>query len=243
MAVASNPKHDRRGRNGLHQLLRVTPLGHNLAEDATCGSGTDDIPSTPANLKPLDFYGGLTETRPPATGSAAIDKGVGGVSDSDQRGFNRTWQFDIPDGPSGDGTDIGSVEIQGPVITGIDPLSPNSNPSPRVSGTVEPGSTVELHRDGACADSPLGTGTAAEFASPGIASTPLAAGSTTTFRAASLYGSARSICGASSVAYTVTSPPTTPSPAPTTPKKKKCKKAKKKTGATSAKKCKKKRKK
>jgi hypothetical protein len=230
------------GASGASNCSGVTSLGHNLTEDATCGSATGDIPNTPPQLKPLDFYGGPTETRPPDTGSPAIDKGVGGVSDFDQRGLNRTWQFDTPDGPSGDGTDIGSVEVQGPVITGINPLSPNSDPSPRVSGTVEPGSTVELHGDGACADSPLGTGTAGAFASPGIApTTPLAAGSTTIFRAASVYGSARSICDATSVAYTVPSLPPAPS---VTPAKKKCKKAKGKKRAVSAKKkkCKKRKK-
>jgi CSLREA domain-containing protein len=237
------------GHGGATNCSGVTSIGHNLTEDATCGSDTGDIPNTPPQLKSLGFYGGPTQTEPPNTGSPAIDKGVGGVFDFDQRGLDRTWQFNVIDGPGGDGTDIGAVEIQGPIIQSTSPLSPSSNQSPKVIGTVEPGSSVQLHGAAGCADAPLGGGTASQFASPGIAPTsPLAPGSTTTFRAASLYGTARSACSPTSAAYTVpaqSTPVPVPTPTPTpAPHKKKCKKKKKgkKAAVVAKKKCKKKRK-
>jgi hypothetical protein len=235
------------GAIGSSNCSGVTSLGHNLAEDATCGSATGDIQNTPAQLKPLDLYGGPTETRPPDTGSPAIDKGIGGTGDFDQRGLNRTWQFDTPDGPSGDGTDIGAVEIQGPFVSATDPASPSTNRQPNVIGGAEDGSTIELHGTSDCSDSPLGTGTTGNFALPGIApATALALGSTTTFRAQSLYGTARSACSPTSVAYTVP-PGSAPTPAPipsppAQPHKKKCKKkakGKKRAASAKKKKCKK----
>jgi hypothetical protein len=240
------------GASGASNCSGVTSLGHNLTEDATCGSATGDIPSTPPQLKSLGFYAGPTQTEPPNAGSPAIDKGVAIAGDFDQRDLQRTWQFDIPDGPSGDGTDIGSVEIQGPVIQSTDPTSPNADQSPRVIGTAEPGSLVELHSTGDCSDSAIGAGTATAFASPGIAPTsPLALGSTTTFHAASFYGTAESICSPSSIAYAVPTPTPTPTPTPpsSTPAPtgqraaalKKCKKKHKKNhNAKQFKKCKKK---
>jgi CSLREA domain-containing protein len=227
----------------------ITSLGHNLSNDASCAlTGTGDKPNTAPGLLAFGAYGGPTPTRPPAPASAAIDAGLS-TQPHDQRDLQRVWQFNVPDGTGGNGADIGAVEIQGPLIKSTSPLSPNSNPSPKVIGTVEPGSLVQLHAQAGCADGPLGSGTASQFASPGIAPTsPLAAGGTTTFRAASLYGTARSVCSPTSVSYTVpaqSTPVPTPTPTPTpAPHKKKCKKKKqgKKTAAVAKKKCKKKRK-
>jgi hypothetical protein len=93
---------------------------------------------------PLGLYGGSTRTRPPAApstpgSSPAIDQGVAAGEDFDQRELQRTWEFDVANG-FGDGTDIGAVEIQGPVVQSTDPASPNADQSPRVIGTTEPGS-------------------------------------------------------------------------------------------------------
>lgn len=219
----------------------ITSQGHNIADGATdsCSlTTTADQPMTAPVLLPFDLYGGPTPTRPPDVGSPALDKGLSSETD-DQRLLHRPWQFDVPDASAGNGADIGAVEIQGPFVSATDPASPSANRQPKVIGGAEDGSTIELHTTSDCTDSPLGTGTVATFALPGIAPTsPLALGSTTTFRAQSLYGTARSACSPTSASYKVppsTAPPSTTPPATATPKKK-CKKAKGKKRAASAKK-------
>jgi hypothetical protein len=212
-----------------------TSNGHNLFDDATCphGSVGDVFDSLNINLLSLGNYGGPTQTRLPGPNSSAIDQGVAASQSTDQRGLQRTWEFDTPDGTGGDGTDIGAVEVQGPTVLSTNPVSPSTDQSPHVIGTAEPGSTVELRGTSDCSGSPIGTGSNAIFAGSGIQpSSPLALGTTVVFHATSLYGTARSACSPTSVSYTV---PATP-PAPPPPAKKKCKKKAKKRAAHFAKK-------
>ena len=214
----------------------ITSLGHNLADDNSCQpTGTGDQGNTEPGLLPLDNHGGSGPTRPPSIGSPAIDAGFSDFT-TDQRDLTRPWEFiNLPDDTSGNGADIGAVEIQGPFVAATDPTSPSANSQPNVIGGAEDGSTIELHATSDCSDGPLGTGTVASFALPGIAPTnPLALGSTTTFHAQSLYGTARSACSPTSVPYTVLAGPSSAPPPPT--KKKKCKKGKGKKRAVSAKK-------
>jgi hypothetical protein len=68
-----------------------------------------------------------------------------------------------------------------PTITGIEPASPADDNHPRVKGTADPNSTVRLHAT-TCSSPPVGTGSAADFASVGVqASVP--DNSTTTLHA------------------------------------------------------------
>jgi CSLREA domain-containing protein len=229
----------------------ITSLGHNLAEDASCSpDGTTDLDDTDPELLVLGNYGGSGQTRPPDAGSPAIDAGFSDF-EADQRDLTRPWEFiNVADGDGGNGADIGSVEIQGPFVSVTVPASPSSNLSPHVIGTVEDGSTVDLHATSNCSDAPLGTGSTFAFGITGIAPTnPLPTGSTTVFRAQSHYGTALSACSPSSVSYTVPAAqppppgavPTTPTP-PTQPKKKCKKKHKKRAASAKKKKCKKKKK-
>ena len=71
-----------------------------------------------------------------------------------------------------------------PCLDGTVPLSPGNDNSPLVFGDAEAGSTVEIFDNDACTGTPVGTGTAAEFASPGIAVDDVADNSTTTYYAA-----------------------------------------------------------
>ena len=91
----------------------TTSDGYNFSDDASCGftAATDVQNGGNPNLGPLANNGGPTQTRAPQTGSPLIDAvpltscqadGAAGVT-TDQRGFMR---------PSGNGCDIGSVEIQ-----------------------------------------------------------------------------------------------------------------------------------
>lgn len=58
-----------------------------------------------------------------------------------------------------------------PVLSGTDPASPANENEPRLLGSAEAGSTVEIYEGSACAGEALATGDAAELASGGIAVT------------------------------------------------------------------------
>ncbi|MET0603852.1 MAG: hypothetical protein ABW167_17845 [Baekduia sp.] len=56
-----------------------------------------------------------------------------------------------------------------PVIAATAPASPGSDATPRVSGTAEAGATIRIYRGPECVGLPAAIGTAAAFASPGLA--------------------------------------------------------------------------
>ena len=56
-----------------------------------------------------------------------------------------------------------------PAVTGSTPVSPENDNAPRIKGTAEAGSTVRLYTNAACVGAVAGSGTAAAFASPGLA--------------------------------------------------------------------------
>ena len=88
-------------------------LGHNLCDDAGGGAlnHASDLKNVPALLGPLQDNGGPTPTCRPPVGSLAINRGFNFAHlATDQRGFPRTQQLCLPNGPSSDGTDIGAVE-------------------------------------------------------------------------------------------------------------------------------------
>jgi len=70
-----------------------------------------------------------------------------------------------------------------PSLTSTVPTSPGSDPTPNVRGTAESGSIVTLHKQAACAGPAAGSGPAASFADPGLTSTTVLSGQTTTFSA------------------------------------------------------------
>jgi Ca2+-binding RTX toxin-like protein len=64
-------------------------------------------------LGPLASNGGPTQTHLPALSSPVVDKGIANGLGTDQRGLARTGDLGaFPNATGGDGTDIGSVEIQ-----------------------------------------------------------------------------------------------------------------------------------
>jgi hypothetical protein len=190
----------------------ATSQGFNLTDVAGCGfvDPADQV-APPLLSFPLADNGGPTQTLLPQPNSPAIDKGLAaGAETVDQRELQRPWQFDIADASGGDGTDIGAVEVQGPVPTGTTPTSPGASGSPSVFGTVESGSTVQLFNDGSCVTQAT-SGPAATFISPGLIGGPVPAGSSMTFSVRSTYGSATSVCSPTTVAYTNSSSPPPPS--------------------------------
>ncbi len=105
-----------------------------------------------------------------------------------------------PDGQQETTPDLLTVDTAGtgptpPCLTGTSPSSPSNNPSPKILGSAEPGSTVNLYTDPGCPlGQEVGTGTAEEFATPGITVTPPVANSTTVFYATATVGPDVSLC-------------------------------------------------
>ena len=108
------------GANISNELATVTSFGFNLCSDNGGGflTATGDQTMKDPKLGPLADNGGPTRTHLPLADSPAIDQGLSNTigpltSDTDQRGFARTFDFiAITNAPFGDGTDIGAVEVQ-----------------------------------------------------------------------------------------------------------------------------------
>ena len=71
-------------------------------------------------------------------------------------------------GMGGGGTPPDTTPPAAPSGLATSPASPSSDSTPSVTGTAESGSTVRVYVGGACTGTPSATGTAAEFASPGL---------------------------------------------------------------------------
>jgi hypothetical protein len=185
-----------------------TSQGYNIDSGTTCGfNQPTDQPSTDPLLGPLADNGGPTQTMLPQPNSPAIDKGQVTGETVDQRGLQRPWLFDITEPTNGDGSDIGAVEVEGPVPTGTTPASPNASGTPNVFGTVESGSTVQLFTGTSCGTQ-VGSGPASGFLSPGVAPSSAIPEGSTTFSVRSTYGTATSDCSPTTVDYTrLASPP------------------------------------
>jgi hypothetical protein len=95
-----------------------------------------------------------------------------------------------PDGQEETATGVLTVDPAGtgpttPCLSGTTPASPANETAPKVLGTADAGSTVNLYTDSACTPGQeVGTGTADDFAFPGITvSPPVPPNSTTVFYA------------------------------------------------------------
>ncbi len=94
-----------------------------------------------------------------------------------------------------------TVAPSAPAITATDPPSPAQSATPHVIGTAESASTVRLFTNGSCSGAPAVTGSAAEFAAPGLAVT-LPANATTTFSAIAVDAAGNeSPCGVGATTY------------------------------------------
>ena len=94
-----------------------------------------------------------------------------------------------------------------PGFTASDPDPPANDNAPRLRGTAEAGSTVRLYSSPDCSGSPAATGSAAEFASPGL-QVSVPDDSQTTFRAtATNAADVPSACSSSSFTFVEASSP------------------------------------
>ncbi len=94
-----------------------------------------------------------------------------------------------------------------PSITASSPASPANNNSPRLSGTAAAGTTVKIYKTADCSGAPAVTGSAANFASPGLA-VSVGDDSSTAFRATTT--SAASNVSACSAPFTYVEDSTAP---------------------------------
>ncbi|MDX6411096.1 MAG: hypothetical protein QOE91_612, partial [Gaiellaceae bacterium] len=108
-----------------------------------------------------------------------------------------------------------------PSVTSSAPLSPANNNAPKIIGSAEAASTVKLYTNATCTSTVAGSGTAAAFASPGLAVT-VAHDSTTSFYATATDAAGNiSACSSGAVTYVEDStpppPPTLTSTSPASP--------------------------
>jgi hypothetical protein len=108
----------------------ATSVGFNLEDGTSCGFGLLDHPNTDPMLAALADNGGPTLTMALLTGSPAIDQGLSTpLETTDQRVLARPVDFpSIPNAPGGDGTDIGSFEVQVPVTPPPSTTPPSTTP-------------------------------------------------------------------------------------------------------------------
>jgi hypothetical protein len=88
-----------------------------------------------------------------------------------------------------------------PTLTDTDPDSPANDNAPRVKGGAEADSTVRLYTNASCAGAPAASGSATDFASPGLA-IDVGDDSSTTVRATATDAAGNtSACSSSSIDY------------------------------------------
>src|SRR6266542_921870 len=88
-----------------------------------------------------------------------------------------------------------------PTFTSTNPASPANDNAPKILGSAESGSTVRLYTNASCSGSPVASGSAATFASPGIV-VSVADNSTTTFYATQANAEGNtSACSTDSITY------------------------------------------
>jgi Tol biopolymer transport system component len=108
-----------------------------------------------------------------------------------------------------------SVELgpSTPVLTGTNPASPGTSTSPGIVGQADPGTAIKLYKTADCSGEVVATGTSAQLGGAGVAAT-VAAGSTTSFRAAATDVSGDTSACSNAVSYTQASAPPPPPPPP-----------------------------
>jgi len=197
--------------------------------------GTDDVivgaPTATNNAREVSgssyvVFGSATPSNIDlATLTSAQGVRIDGAATGDQSGYSVSGARDV----NADGTDdvivgarfadnnargnSGSSYIidfappAAPVLTDSDPDSPANDNSPRLEGTAEAGTTVELFTNATCTGSSVASGSAAAFATSGLA-VAVADNSSTTFHATATDAAGNeSPCSASGLTYVEDSTP------------------------------------
>jgi CSLREA domain-containing protein len=128
--------------NGTVESFGFTMIGNN-SMTMMAQSGYDQIGTPTKQVNPLlgllKNNGGPTATHALQSDSPAIDKGQGADGDFDQRGFpRRSDDPNITNPIPGDGSDIGSYELQIPTPTPTPTPTPKPTPKPTPTPTATP---------------------------------------------------------------------------------------------------------
>ena len=111
-----------------------------------------------------------------------------------------------------------SIAPVAPTALTTTPGSPANNNTPSVLGTGEAGSTIKLYTNATCTSSIAATGTAANFAAPGLTVTVADDSSTTYYATATDAAGNASVCSTANVTYVEDStPPGAPTGLTTSP--------------------------
>jgi hypothetical protein len=149
-------------------------------------------------------------------GNGAFLAGLRGISASGSRAFFTTQErLSVDDDFAAEqdvyawtaaGTLLVSVENSPDLVIGppppalekTNPASPNPSITPAIVGQAAAGSLIKVYKSSDCSGEPVAQGTAAQLASPGLTVTaPVAAGSTTSYRATAEAEGVVSPCSAS----------------------------------------------
>ncbi len=97
-----------------------------------------------------------------------------------------------------------------PTFSSVSPASPANDNSPHLTGSADPEAVVSIYTTSDCSGAPVGSGSGATFAAPGI-QVSVPDNSVTTFYARATLAGIASTCSTSSISYeevTVSPPPT-----------------------------------
>lgn len=98
---------------------------------------------------------------------------------------------------------------EAPLLISTNPASPSTSGTPRIVGTAETDSTVELYGSSNCTGTPIATSSASELAAPGI-SVEVEEGTTAVFSAAATDPASNVSPCSDSISYTRKKPPVDP---------------------------------
>ena len=171
------------------------PAAPAVAGTDPSGSGTDATPLVMGSAEPGSTVRVYTDPdcAHPASGNGtgSADDFAAGIEVTVPAGSTTTFHARATD-PAGNGSPCSASSATyshdvappaTPVIAGSSPRSPSNVDSPMIAGTTEAGTTVRLYTTDDCSGPAAATGSAADFASPGLAVT-VAPDTATSFRAA-----------------------------------------------------------
>lgn len=170
------------------------------------------------------FLQGTSMAAPQVTGAAALlfsDKPTAGVAEVRQALLSGVDTVPSLEGKTVSGGRLDVAEaltaLEGmpavPVLEGTDPPSPSTETHPKILGSAESDTRIDIYSGESCEGTPMASGTAEELASPGIAVEAAGSG-VSEFRATATNASEITSACSGPISYEVGTPPDTEAPEP-----------------------------
>lgn len=159
----------------------VAPSAPSLTGTDPASPADDNNPKLIGSAQPgttVDVYDNPTCSGSPVASGTAAELAAPGiavaVADNTTTEFSATATDAVPQASTCSApltyTEVSDLEPPDPpLLEATDPASPATSDAPRIVGTAEAGSTVEIYAGASCEGSPVATGNAAELEAPGIA--------------------------------------------------------------------------